>query len=189
MALAKTAFSVAAAANSTLRTGAGALYGLTLREVTAVAAAGTVTLFDNTAASGPVLAVIRLAADGNFTVNWKHGVRYSTGLTLAAVGADVNGSATVGSTGTLNARPFAGADLLLQTGSVSLDSVLAAETAGAAAEWQLFDNTSAAGTPFAGFNHAANSTVKIDWPDGVRATTGLFFDQLSGATSGVAYVY
>jgi hypothetical protein len=190
MALGKKPFSVAAAANATLFTGPGALYGIIVKEVTGTPAAGLLTVYDNTAASGAVLAPVRLGADGEDQFEWEKGVKFSTGLTVAATGADFNGMLLVGSAGGLRALPFAGADLLLVTGSRVLDSVLAAETAGAAAEWRLYDNTSITGTPMFGHTHTANETRH--WKPsrkGVQIDTGLFYDQQSGAVSGAAYVY
>lgn len=194
MANAKRPFAVAAAANATLQTGGGGLYGITIRETTAVAAAGTVTLFDNTAASGPVLAVIRLAADGEANISWKKGVRFGTGLTLAAVGADVAGSLIVGGPGGLRALPFAGVDALLRTvataGPTNVDSVLAAETAGAAAEWRVYDATSITGNAVVGYTHAANETVHVKLSDaGVLFSNGIQYDQQTGATSGAVYIF
>lgn len=189
MALGKKPFSVAAAANATLFTGPGALYGIVVKEVTGVAAAGLLQVFDNTAASGTVLAPVRLPADGEDFFEWEKGIKFSTGLTVAATGADFNGMLLVGSGGGLRALPFAGADLGLVTGSRILDSVLAAETAGAAAEWRIYDNTAISGTPLFGASHVANETRKWSFRKGVQIDTGLFFDQQSGAVSGAAYVY
>lgn len=189
MALAKRPFAIAAAANATLFTGSGGLFGLVVRENTGVAAAGTLTIFDNTAAAGAVLGVVRLAADGEFSATWEKGVKFGTGLTVAAVGADITGSLIVGSAGGLRALPFAGADLLLQTGAINVDSVLAAETAGAAAEWRAYDALSITGTAWVGYTHAANETVKISFPSGVTQTVGQFYDQQTGAVSGAVYVF
>lgn len=195
MAYGKREFAVAAGANATAFTGGGGLYGIQLREATGVAAAGTVTLYDNTAAAGTILAVIRLAADGEFQASWKKGVKFGTGLTIATAGADIQGSLFIGSSGGLRALPFAGADLLLRTvataGPTNIDSVVAAETAGAAAEWRLLDNTAVAGNSFAGWTHAANETVKLEFANsgGVKITTGLQYDQVGGAVSGAVYIF
>jgi hypothetical protein len=94
----------------------------------------------------------------------------------------------IGNAGGLRSIPFAGADLLLYTGATELDSILAAETAGAAAEWRVFDALSAAGTSFAGGINAANETQKLDFPMAVNMGTGLFYDQVTGAVSGNVYV-
>jgi len=189
MALAKLPFSVAAGANATLFTGAGGVYGIMVKEVTAVAAAGLLQVFDNTAASGVVLAPLRLPADGEDYFEWDKGVKFGTGLTVAATGADIQGMILYGSSGGLRAKPFAGADLGLFTGACFLDSVLAAETAGAAAEWRLYDNTAISGTPMMGITHAANETRHLKFRKGVNIGTGLFYDQQSGAASGAAYIY
>lgn len=192
MANSKRPFAVAAAGNATLFTGSGGLFGVTVRETTAGPAATTVTIFDNTAASGAVLAVIRLGADGEFNASWPKGVRYGTGLTVAAVGGDINGSLIIGSSGGLRAVPFAGVDALLRTiataGSANVESILAAETAGAAAEWRVFDNTSIAGTAFAGYTHTANETVVVPFEGGVGMSVGIQYDQVTGATSGAVYI-
>lgn len=193
MANSKRPFAVAAAGNATLFTGSGGLYGIVIRESTAVAAAATVTVFDNTAASGPVLAVVRLAADGNHEASWTKGVKFGTGLTIAAAGGDISGSLIVGSSGGLRALPFAGVDALLRTvatqGNANVDSVLAAETAGAVAEWTLYDALSITGNAFAGWSHAANQTVKVNFEGGVSLSTGLQYDQVAGAVSGAVYIF
>jgi hypothetical protein len=189
MALKKLPFSVAAGANATLFTGGGGLYGIIVHEITAVAAAGLLQVYDNVAAAGTVLAPVRLGADGEDQFEWDRGVKFDTGLTVAATGADLNGSLIVGSSGGLRAKPFAGADLGLFTGSVFLDSILAAETGGAAAEWRMFDNTAIGGTAFMGHTHVANETRHWKFRKGLTIDTGLFFDQQSGAASGAAYVY
>lgn len=194
MAYGKREFAVAAGANSTVFTGGGGVYGVQLREATGVAAAGTVTVFDNTAAAGSIIMVMRLAADGEFQATWRKGIKFGTGLTIATVGADIQGSLIVGGPGGLRALPFAGVDLLLRTiataGPANVDSVLAAETAGAAAEWRVLDNTAVAGNSFAGWTHTANETVKVDFGGGgVKLATGLQYDQVGGATSGAVYVF
>lgn len=192
MGYAKRSFAIAAAANATVFTGAGGLFGILLKENTAVAAAGTLTVYDNTAASGSILATVRLGADGELgqPLLWAKGVKFGLGLTVAAAGADLTGTLLIGSAGGLRALPFAGADLLLLTGARNLDSILAAETAGAAAEWRMYDALSATGTPFAGASPAADETMKIDFgAAGVAIGTGLFYDQQGGASSGAAYVF
>lgn len=192
MAYAKKTFAIAAAANATVYTGAGGLFGILLKENTGTPAAGTLTVYDNTAASGSVLATVRVGADGELVkpLLWDKGVKFGTGLTVAAAGADLTGCLLVGSAGGLRALPFAGADLLLLTGARALDSIVVAETAGAVAEWRLYDALSATGTPFAGASPAANETMKLDFGDGgVSIDTGLFYDQQGGACSGAAYVF
>lgn len=189
MAYGKRPFAVAAAGAATVVTGAGGLFGITIREATAVAAAATAVLYDNTSAAGTVLATVRLAADGEQQLWWSKGVKFGTGLHLTATGGDITGSLIVGSAGALRAIPFAGADLLLYTGPASLDSVVAAETAGAVAEWRMFDATSITGTQFVGAAPVANETVKLDWPAGITISNGLFYDQVAGAVSGNVYIY
>lgn len=191
MALNHSSAVVAAAGNAVLRSGAGGLFGIQVAEVTAVAAPVIVQFFANTAASGALIATISLPADGYAEVNFDFGVRFTTGLTVLATGGDVVVSAQLGSTGSLRSIPFAGVDLLLNTGSISVDSILAAETAGAAAEFQVFDALSAvAGSQVARRNMAANTTQKVEFgTNGLRAATGLFFDQVTGATSGNVFVY
>jgi hypothetical protein len=191
MALNHSSALVAAAGNAVLRTGAGGLYSIQVTETTAVAAPVTVQFFANTAASGALVATVRLPANGSFQASWDMGVRFATGLTVLATGGDIAVSVTLGGTGSLRSIPFAGVDLLLNTGSISVDSILAAETAGAAAEFQVFDAlTAVAGTQFARRNLAANETTKVDFStNGLRAATGLFYDQLAGASSGAVFVY
>lgn len=182
---------VAAAGNSVLRTGAGGLYGIQVSEVTAVAAPVTVQFFANTAASGALVATVQLPADGSFEINWDMGVRFLTGLTVLATGGDIVVSAMLGGSGSLRSIPFVAADLLLNTGAISVDSILVAETAGAAAEWQIMDAvTAVAGTQIARRNMAANATTKVGFgTNGLRAATGLFFDNVAGATAGNVFVY
>ena len=192
MPLRKTTFNIAAAANATLITGAGSFFSIDVKEITAGPVPGTITFYDNVAAAGAVVGVIRVAADGSAHYEWERGVKLTTGLTVAAAGADVVGSVTIGGVGlaALTALPFAGADLQLSAGPRRLDSVLIAETAGAAAEWRMFDNPALAGVPFVGSTLAANQTQKIGWPvGGISLDLGLFYDQQGGASSGAAYVY
>lgn len=188
MGLAKRTFALAAAGAVTAITGPGAFYGIHVRENTGVAAPGTLQVYDNTSAAGTLIATIRLGADGEHNFEWPKGVTFRNGLHLVATGADLTGMIQVGSAGGLRAYPFAGADLLLFTGATEVDSVLAAETAGAAAEWRVFDALSAAGTSFVGGINAANETQKVSFSKGVNMGTGLFYDQVSGAVSGNVYV-
>lgn len=192
MPLRKATFNVAAAANANILPGPGSFFSIDIKEITGVAAAGTVTFYDNTAASGPIVAVIRIGIDGELHFEWHKGVKLTTGLHIAAVGADVVGAVTSGGQGqgALRALPFAGADLQLSAVPRVIDSILAAETAGAAAEWRLYDALTATGVPFVGASPAANETIKWGWPQGgIQLDTGLFYDQQGGATSGAAYVY
>lgn len=193
MANSKRPFAVAAAGNATLFTGSGGLYGIVIRESTAVAAATTVTVFDNTAASGTALAVVRLGTNGNFAASWPKGIKFGTGLNIAAVGGDISGSLIIGSSGGLRALPFAGVDALLRTvatqGNANVDSILAAETAGAVAEWTVYDALSITGNAFAGASHVANQTLKVDFEGGVSLSTGLQYDQVAGAVSGAVYIF
>lgn len=191
MPLRKATFSVAAAGNANVLPGAGSFFSIDIKEVTAVAAAGTVTFYDNTAAAGPIVAVIRVGIDGELHFEWQKGVRLNTGLHIAAVGADFVGNVTIGgSNGVLRALPFAGVDLQLSAVPRVVDSVLVAETAGAAAEWRMYDALTATGVPFVGASPAANETIKWGWPSGgIQLDTGLFYDQQGGASSGAAYVY
>lgn len=187
MALAKRTFSIAAGAGVAIANPAG-LFGLQVREVTAVAAPGTLQVYDNAAAAaGTIIATVRLGADGEFQINWKSGVRIQNGLFVQATGADIAGSLAVGSGAALRPLPFAGADLLLYTGAIDVECIVAAETAGAAAEYRIFDNTAIAGNAFAGGISAANETQKWEWPQGLHMDTGLFYDQVAGAVSGNVY--
>ena len=188
MGLAKRTFALAAAGAVTAYTGPGAFYGIHVRENTGVAAAGTLQVYDNTSAAGTLVATIRLGADGEHNFEWNKGVKFQNGLHVVATAADLTGMILVGSGGGLRALPFAGADLLLLTGATEVDSVLAAETAGAAAEWRVFDALSAVGTSFVGGINAANETQKVSFSKGVSMGTGLFYDQVSGAVSGNVYV-
>jgi hypothetical protein len=188
MGLAKRTFALAAAGAVTAYTGPGAFFGIHVRENTGVAAPGTLQVYDNTAASGTLVATIRLGADGESNFEWHKGVKFQNGLHIVATAADLTGMILVGSGGGLRALPFAGADLLLLTGATEVDSVLAAETAGAAAEWRVFDALTATGTSFVGGINTANETQKVSFSKGVTMGTGLFYDQVSGAVSGNVYV-
>lgn len=189
MALSKRTFSIAAGAGVAIANPAG-LFGIQVREVTGVAAPGTLQVYDNAAAAaGTIICTIRLAADGELQFNWDAGVRIQNGLFVQATGADIAGCLAVGSGAALRPLPFAGADLLLYTGAVDVESVMAAETAGAAAEWRVFDNTAIAGNAFVGGVCAANETQRFQWPRDLHMDTGLFFDQVSGAVSGNVYVH
>lgn len=186
----KTTFNVAAAGNANILPAAGSFFSIDIKEITAVAAAGTVTFYDNTAAAGAVVAVIRVTADGELHYEWTKGVRLFNGLHIATVGADVVGSVMIGGqAGALRALPFAGADLQLSNVPRVVDSILVAETAGAAAEWRMFDALAISGNPFVGASLAANETSKVGWSQGMQLDTGLFYDQQGGASSGAIYVY
>ena len=187
MGLAKRPFSIAAGAGVNIASPAG-LFGLQIREVTAAPVAGTLQVYDNTAAAGLLVATVRLGADGEFQINWKSGVRILNGLFVQATGADIAGSLIVGSGAALRPLPFAGADLLLFTGQIDVESILVAETAAAVAEYRIFDATSVTGNAFMGGVPAANETQKWDWPDSLRMDNGLFYDQQAGACSGNVYV-
>lgn len=191
MPLRKATFNVAAAANANILNAAGSFFSIDIKEITAVAAPGTITFYDNVAAAGPIVGVIRITADGELHYEWNRGVRLNTGLHIATVGADVVGSVTIGgANGILRALPFAGADLQLSAVPRVIDSILVAETAGAAAEWRAFDAAAATGNPFVGGSLAANETAKVGWPQGgIQLDTALFYDQQGGASSGAAYVY
>lgn len=192
MPLRKATFNVAAAANANILPGPGSFFSIDIKEITGVAAPGTITFYDNTAAAGPIVGVIRIGADGEHHFEWAKGVKLTTGLHIAAAGADVVGSVMTGGqgAGALRALPFAGADLQLSNVPRVVDSVLVAETGGAAAEWRMFDALAAAGVPFVGGSPAANETIKWGWPQGgLQLDTGLFYDQQGGASHGAAYVY
>jgi hypothetical protein len=183
--LPKRSFAVAAAATGVAYVGAGGLYSL---NVTAVAAAATFRLYDQ--AAGPVatnpIAVVRLAANGVRQVPFPKPVRFSLGLLVAAADGDVSGSVVIGSSGAATPRFFSGDGTLLSAGT-SVDALLLAETAGAAAEATVFDNTAAAGNPFVRVPLAANETAFYAWPNGVAFGTGITVDEVSGAVEGVLY--
>lgn len=72
---------VAGASTTTVKTGAGFLARLCVN----TSVTGTVTLYDNTAGSGTVLAVLTLAAGGPSVLAL--GLPFATGLTAVVVGA------------------------------------------------------------------------------------------------------
>jgi hypothetical protein len=191
MPLRKATFNVAAAGNANILPAAGSFFSIDIKEITGVAAPGTITFYDNTAASGAIVGVIRIGIDGEHHFEWAKGVRLFNGLHIAAAGADVVGSVTVGGgAGMLRALPFAGADIQLSNVPRVVDSMLVAETAGAAAEWRAYDALTATGVPFVGASPVANETIKIGWPmGGIQLDTGLFYDQQGGAAHGAVYVY
>lgn len=191
MPLRKATFNVAAAGNANILPGPGSFFSIDIKEITGVAAAGTITFYDNTAASGSIVGVIRIGIDGELHFEWAKGVRLLNGLHIATVGADVVGSVTIGGNlGLLRALPFAGVDIQLSNVPRVVDSILIAETAGAAAEWRAYDALTATGVPFVGGSPAANETIKVGWPQGgLQLDTGLFYDQQTGAASGAVYVY
>lgn len=189
MGLAKRTFAVAAGADTNLQAVPGGLFGIFVKEVTAVAAPGTVQVFDNAAAAaGTAIVTVRLATNSQRLIKFPRGVRFDNGLHIAAAGADINGHLLVGSTAGLRAIPFAGVDVLLHTGPIDLYQVVAAETAGAAADWRLIDDVVVAGNGFVGASHVANETVDYTFDQGIRIDTGLQYDQLAGATSGAVYI-
>lgn len=71
----------------------GTYRGISIRDTTG--APNTVTLYDNTAGSGTVLATAQLAANASFLDVAPDGVRAGTGLFLTTTGAVV-GSVRVG---------------------------------------------------------------------------------------------
>lgn len=58
------------------------------------------------------------------------------------------------------------------------------ETAGAAAAVRIYDNTAASGTLLATISLPANGSFAETIPDGVRATTGIYWSVVSGAVEG-----
>lgn len=188
MGLPKRTFTVAAAATAVAYVGSGGLVSFNIAEVTAVAAPATFRLYDQ--AAGPVatdpIAVVRLLTNGWQQIKFPKPVRFSLGLLVAAADGDVAGSVVLGSTGASRARFFSGDGTLL-TGVASVDALLLAETAGAVAEAQVYDNTAAAGTAAVRVPLAANGTAFLDWPQGVAFTTGITVDEVAGAVEGVIY--
>lgn len=70
-----------AAATTTLKTGPGILHGITIGLLGTVAS--TVTVYDNTAASGTILAVVNsLLLSGSFLYD----IPFTTGLTIVVTG-------------------------------------------------------------------------------------------------------
>lgn len=71
---------ISTATTTTVKSGKGILERIVLTET----AAGTITIYDNTAASGTVLAVIKASAvERDFDFN----CRFGTGLTVVTAGA------------------------------------------------------------------------------------------------------
>lgn len=188
MGLPKKTFAVAAAATGVAVVGAGGIVSLNVTEVTAVAAAATFRLYDQ--AAGPVatdpIAVVRLAANGFRQIKFPRPVKFSNGLLIAAADGDVSGSIVIGGSGASRARFFSGDGTLL-SGVASVDALLLAETAGAVAEAQVYDNTAAAGTAAVRVPLAANETAFLDWAQGLAFGTGITVDEVAGAVEGVIY--
>lgn len=189
MALARRAFAVAAAATGAAYTGAGGLYEMHVSEVTAVAAAGTFRLYDQ--AAGPVatnpIAVIRLAADRPHQFEFPKGIKFSLGLLVEATGADLQGGFAIGGSGAVKPRFFSADAAPLYSGAINIDSLLVAETAGAAAEVAMHDALAIAGTPYVRLPLVANENIYYRWPQGVAFNTGITIDEMSGAVEGVVY--
>jgi len=75
---------IAGAATNVVKSGAGTLWRITLNKPIA---SSTVTVYDNTAASGTVLATITNTTDVK-PYFLDYGVRFETGLTIVTSGAD-----------------------------------------------------------------------------------------------------
>lgn len=71
---------ISSATTTTVKSGNGRLHTITLGET----AAGTITIYDNTAGSGTVLAVLKASiAEQTFTFD----IAFDTGLTIVTAGA------------------------------------------------------------------------------------------------------
>lgn len=77
----------------TVHSGTGTYRGLSIRDTSG--ATNTITVYDNTAASGTVLASFQLAANASALDSVPDGVRCNTGIHLVSTGAIV-GSVRVG---------------------------------------------------------------------------------------------
>lgn len=189
MALAKRSITVAAAATGVAYIGAGGVYSLNVGEVTAVAAAATIRVYDQ--AAGPVatnpIALARLAANGHRQLLFPKGIKFRAGLLVEAVGGDIDLSAAFGGSGALVPHFFNADALALVTGAVTVDSILLAETAAAAAEAAIYDALTITGVPFAAVPLAANENVHYQFPQGVAFGTGITADEVSGAVEGIIY--
>ncbi|MGO1049786.1 hypothetical protein [Crossiella sp. CA198] len=76
------------------------------------------------------------------------------------------------------------ASALVFTGAAVYKGVSVRETAGAVASVRIFDGTTAAGTLLAVISLPANGSFAENLPDGVRATTGIYFSVVAGAVEG-----
>jgi hypothetical protein len=75
-----TASHISTATTTTVKSGAGFLHAITVNTT----AAGSITIYDNTTATGTVLAVIKASVlEGTFVYN----VGFATGLTIVTAGA------------------------------------------------------------------------------------------------------
>lgn len=71
---------ISTATTTTVKSGAGVLHSITLGET----AAGTITIYDNTAGSGTILCVLKASiVEQTFTFN----IDFATGLTIVTAGA------------------------------------------------------------------------------------------------------
>ncbi|MCK2242149.1 MULTISPECIES: hypothetical protein [unclassified Crossiella] len=70
------------------------------------------------------------------------------------------------------------------SGACVYKGVSVRETAGAVASLRIFDGTTAAGTLLAAISLPANGSFAENLPDGVRATTGIYFSVVAGAVEG-----
>lgn len=188
MALPKRSISVANAATGVAYVGAGGLYELHFGEVTAVAAATVVRVYDQ--AAGPVatdpIAVVSIPADRQHQLEFPKGIKFRNGLVVTSTGGDVNGAISFSGSGALTPR-FYGNDVnALVSGAVNLDSMLVVEIGNIAAQVLLYDALAPAGAPFASMPLVAHETLYYRWPQGVSFGTGITIDE-TGSTEGVIY--
>ena len=73
-------------------------------------------------------------------------------------------------------------DGLVITGRAKLISIHATEVGAGAAVIKVFDNTVASGKEIARLTLAANQTIEFDM-HGVMCTTGIYFQEVSGAVA------
>lgn len=76
------------------------------------------------------------------------------------------------------------ADVQVLSSSCDLYSLSARESGavGTASSFILRDGTSAAGTPAVFVEVAADSSINVSYPNGLRFSTGIYVDRVSGET-------
>lgn len=71
---------ISTATTTTVKSGPGRLHAITITET----AAGAITVYDNTAGSGTIIAAFKASVvEGTYTLN----VKFTTGLTIVTAGA------------------------------------------------------------------------------------------------------
>jgi hypothetical protein len=84
--------------------------------------------------------------------------------------------------------PLTGADQTVATGPSFYAGICVRETAGAAAQLRIFDNTANSGTLLDTIALVANESLSLDYPRARRAGLGIRVDILAGTVEGSVMV-